>query len=67
MKCNVTLRILGAEWEMSKVGIPPPHDPSNPHALVARINNINNINQMRLYLIITISNKRITFWKENCE
>ena len=27
--------ILGAEWSMSKVGIPPPNDSEKSHALVA--------------------------------
>ena len=34
--------ILGEEGAMSEVGIPPPHNLDNPHALVDSTNNNNN-------------------------
>ena len=40
--CNVKRQSLGAEWEMSKVGIPPPHNSDNHHALVDSINKNTN-------------------------
>ena len=39
LKSNIKQHILGMEGEMSEVGIPPPHDLDNPHALVDSINN----------------------------
>ena len=33
---------LGEEWSMSEVGIPPPHNLDNPHALVAGIQQQDN-------------------------
>ena len=36
---NIKQRILGEEGEVSKVGIPPPHNLDNPRALVDGINN----------------------------
>ena len=42
LNSNNKQRSLVAEWEMSEVGIPPPHNSDNPHALMASINNNNN-------------------------
>ena len=42
LKSNNKRRSLGAEWEMSEVGIPPPHNSDSPNALVTSTNN-NNI------------------------
>ena len=37
LECNVKRQSLGAEWSMSKVGIPPPHDSNKSQALVEGI------------------------------
>ena len=42
IKCNVTRQILGAQGEISEVGIPLPHNSDNTHALVSGNNNNNN-------------------------
>ena len=39
LKSNNKRRSIGAEWSMPEIGIPPPHNLYNPHALVASINN----------------------------
>ena len=41
LKSNNKRKSLCAEWEMSKVGIPPPHNSDNHHALVDSIKNNN--------------------------
>ena len=45
LKSNNKRQSLGVEWEVSEVGIPPPHNLDNHHALVESINNIllNNV------------------------
>ena len=42
LKSNNKRQSLGVEWEVSEVGIPPPHNLEKPHALVASIYNKNN-------------------------
>ena len=42
VKSNNMRRSLGAEWEISDVGIPTPHISENPHTLVESITNKNN-------------------------
>ena len=41
LKSNNRRRSLSADWVMSEVGIPPPHNSDYPHTLEASINNNN--------------------------
>ena len=41
LKCNVKRQSLGAQWSMSEVLLPPPHNSNKPTTLMDKINNKN--------------------------